>query len=193
MSASTLESFLSATTPTGQDSLPALWQHFYEPSAFGVAVEIRHLDHPSTEYFVPTLSALRLPAFHWSEATPPHDRAPLYMTIEQLQQMNNTDYDPDSWVAVLWRPASRIPAEALDGSVLVYYSLDLDNTGVEVVGLLGSRIDIDWTKCATSEDTERVLSFYDQLCLKATDLPIRSGLAHHDNTYIISRALHSLA
>jgi hypothetical protein len=192
-SLSTLESFLSATALPIPSSLSALWQHFYEPSAFGVAVPIRHMDHPSTEYFVPTLSAIHLPSFQYSESVPPHDRPPLWVSLEQLGIKEKTCYDQDSWLAVLWRPISRIPAEALDGSILVYYSLDLTQASVEVIGLLGSRLDIHWTKCPTTEASERLISTYELLCRKATDIPICCGLAHHDNTYIVSRGLYSLA
>lgn len=189
---STLDSFLSATAPPLQSSLPALWQHFYEPSAFGVPVTIHHLDHPSVEYFVPTLSAIQLPGFRYSESTPPHDRPPLWISIQQLHKKEETAYDKDSWLAVLWRPISRIPAEALDGSLLVYYSLDLSQSGMEVLGLLGSRLDSEWVKCPTPEATEQLKHTYDQLCKKATDIPICCSLVHHDNTYIVSRGLYSL-
>lgn len=189
---STLDSFLSATTPVLPSSLSALWQHFYEPSAFGVSVPIHHLDHPSVEYFVPTLSAIRLPGFQYSESTPPHDRPPLWVSVQQHVK-EETVWDKDSWLAVLWRPISRIPAEALDGSLLVYYSLDLSQISMEIIGLLGSRLDSDWAKCPTPEATEQRISTYDRLCQQATDIPICSGLVHHDNTYIVSRGLYSLA
>lgn len=145
-----LERFLSATTPYSDSpvTLRTIISSFREASVFGVLVESER----DKEYFIPTLSFLKLPGFHYNEVRPDYMRESLW---ECVSAMNIEDFeiDEDSVLAVLWRPACKIPAGRLSGNILVYYKLKkaVGKRYLEVLGCMPFKIDRTWISSAYDE------------------------------------------
>jgi hypothetical protein len=57
------------------------------------------------------------------------------------------EYEEESWIAVLWKQATRIPSGPLGGSLLVYYRIlqTYQNEFLPIIGLVPYKIGVSWT------------------------------------------------
>lgn len=158
-----LERFLSATTPQidSPASLGSIISAFQESSVFGVLVESQR----DKEYFIPSLSFLKLPGFSYNEVRPDYMRETLWQCVKAMN-IEDFEIDDDSIMAVLWKSACKLPPGKLSGNILVYYNLKTlpGKRYLQVLGCMPFKIEKSWIH--TSADQEDSSCIYWEQLLK---------------------------